>query len=89
LATVASNDFEPVVSERLPVVSDLLLALRSGAVKAGKTLLAGISGSGSAVFAVDLDGLQDGEWLQGILPAGVEAIQTTTATRVEPIIIRH
>ena len=83
LASLASNDFEPVVAKRHPQIATLVAQLG-----AAGCAIAMMSGSGSSVFgvlpatwAVDLPRLVLDE--DGLAP---RVLLTRTATRVEPVI---
>jgi 4-diphosphocytidyl-2-C-methyl-D-erythritol kinase len=74
IVAVASNDFEPVVSRRHPIISELVDELRSM-----DALLAMMSGSGSSVFGV-FAGQPDAAALTR--STGFTTIATQTSERV-------
>ena len=80
IAQLAGNDFEPVVATRHPAITDLVEQLQAR----GATV-AMMSGSGSVVFGVmprsASVAVQRGRAARG------NAILTTTATRVEPVVV--
>jgi 4-diphosphocytidyl-2-C-methyl-D-erythritol kinase len=82
LATIATNDFEPVVSARHPEIPTLVAQLRGAGC-----VVAMMSGSGSAVFGV-LPGV-GGVEMPRFAPSGAapapRVVLTRTATRVEPL----
>ncbi len=80
LASVATNDFEPVVAARHPEISAMVAALRT----AGCTP-AMMSGSGSVVFGVLPEGRS--RVLDVDVPCTV--LTTRSATRVEPVSALH
>ena len=80
IAQLAANDFEPVVATRHPAITDLVEQLQAR----GATI-AMMSGSGSVVFGVmprsASVAVQRGRAARG------NAVVTTTATRVEPVVV--
>jgi 4-diphosphocytidyl-2-C-methyl-D-erythritol kinase len=80
IQSLAGNDFEPVVATRHPAITDLVEQLQAR----GATI-AMMSGSGSVVFGVmprsAAVAVQRGRAARG------NAIVTTTATRVEPVVV--
>jgi len=90
VASVASNDFEPVVAARLPVIGRLLSALRAPELAPilGEDAVVLLSGSGSTVAAVagerphlDVGPMPDGP--------GITVIETETSEFVEPVVLTH
>lgn len=78
---VATNDFEPVVAERHPMVGQLVTALASAGA-----IVAMLSGSGSTVFGV----FASDEGTSSVPhPDGVAKIATRSSTRVERIEVRQ
>jgi len=90
VASVAANDFEPVVGERIPRIGRLLAMLRNDELKgllgpAGTILM---SGSGSTIAVIS--GQPRAPHLSALPPfAGVTVIETETATFVEPVVLTH
>lgn len=74
MATVATNDFEPVVSRRRPVIAHAVHALRSEGA-----LIAMLSGSGSVVFGI-FNGKPDAAGVH--TPGGCSTLCTRTSDRV-------
>ena len=90
VASVAANDFEPVVSERIPRLGRLLAMLRNDELKGllGPTGTILMSGSGSTIAVVS--GQPRAPHLSALPPfAGVTVIETETATFVEPVVLTH
>lgn len=77
ISGVATNDFEPVVTERHPVIGELVAALDSAGA-----IVAMLSGSGSTVFGVFAS---DESTSSVPARAGVAKIATRTSQRVERI----
>jgi 4-diphosphocytidyl-2-C-methyl-D-erythritol kinase len=90
VAAAASNDFEPVVADRIPRIERLLTALRSEELKAllGPSGCVIMSGSGSAIAVISG---QPRPLPLGALPqfAGVTVIETETSTFIEPVVLTH
>jgi 4-diphosphocytidyl-2-C-methyl-D-erythritol kinase len=90
VASMAANDFEPVVGERIPRIGRLLAMLRSDELKellgpSGTILM---SGSGSTIAVVS--GQPRAPHLSALPPfAGVTVIETETSTFVEPVVLTH
>ena len=84
IRAVASNDFEPVVGVRHPVVASLVAWLREAGCG-----VAMMSGSGSVVFGVcSREAVPVVERARAELRgtfAGVRLVETSTADRVEPV----
>jgi 4-diphosphocytidyl-2-C-methyl-D-erythritol kinase len=90
VASVAANDFEPVVGERIPRIGRLLEMLRSDELKEllGPSGLILMSGSGSTIAVVS--GQPRAPHLNALPPfAGVTMIETETSTFVEPVVLTH
>jgi 4-diphosphocytidyl-2-C-methyl-D-erythritol kinase len=84
LAAHATNDFEPVVSERHPQIASLVAHLHSAGCS-----IAMMSGSGSSVFGV-LGETRAGDvrrLTQEAEEPAPRALLTRTATRVEPVVV--
>jgi 4-diphosphocytidyl-2-C-methyl-D-erythritol kinase len=90
VASVAANDFEAVVGERIPRIGRLLATLRSDELKellgpSGSILM---SGSGSTIAVIS--GQPRAPHMSAIPPfAGVTVIETETSTFVEPVVLTH
>jgi 4-diphosphocytidyl-2-C-methyl-D-erythritol kinase len=82
LAPLAVNDFEPVVTTRHPIITDLVEGLRGmGCVPAM------MSGSGSVVFGVMPEGAHSIRFgHDGEEPPPVRGLITSSADRVEPVL---
>lgn len=93
IAALAHNDFERVVGERYPKVAALLDALRSPAARSlvGEAPIVQLSGTGSTVFAIAGVPAPPPEraWRWRSDEPGVQVIATSTAERVEPVILTH
>ncbi|MGH7625261.1 MAG: hypothetical protein ACREOJ_08080, partial [Gemmatimonadaceae bacterium] len=79
VTALATNDFEPVVCQRHPLLATIIAQLR----RAGAAC-ATISGSGSTVFGIFAEA-PDGDLLQQTL--GVPVIPTQTLERLEPVAV--
>jgi len=84
LATLAQNDFEPVVAARHPQISSLVARLRAAGCSPAM-----MSGSGSTVFGVlpaahrvDLP-----QFAEGGSATAPRVLLTRTAERVEPVVL--
>jgi 4-diphosphocytidyl-2-C-methyl-D-erythritol kinase len=90
VASVASNDFEQVVPDKVPVISLLLRALRDPALDPvfGRDAVIQLSGSGStiAVIAGERPHLDLGP---PPLDSGIAVIETETSEFVEPVVLTH
>ncbi|HET7623603.1 MAG TPA: 4-(cytidine 5'-diphospho)-2-C-methyl-D-erythritol kinase [Gemmatimonadaceae bacterium] len=75
VATLATNDFEPVVSSRHPQIAAIVSSLR-----AAGAAIALMSGSGSTVF-----GIFDSTAAAAALPPAAHVVQTTTLAAVSPV----
>jgi len=90
IANVATNDFEPVVGAKAPMIGRLLAGFRSEAFREvlGEASIVLMSGSGSTVFVVS--GPQPPEHFSALPPiSGVEIVETQTAAFVEPVVLTH
>lgn len=90
VARLASNDFEPVVAGKVPIIGRLLAGFRSPEMQAilGNSAIVLMSGSGSTVFVV-AEGLP-AEHRVALPPVpGVEILETQTAAFVEPVVLTH
>jgi 4-diphosphocytidyl-2-C-methyl-D-erythritol kinase len=84
VASVAVNDFEPVVAARLPVLEDALAAMRDAGAE-----VALLAGSGAAVFGVfrsadDRDRARGSVEGLGMAAWAAESLQCVPPTRVDP-----
>lgn len=90
VAAVATNDFEEVVSRRVPLIARLLSALRAEAfvklLGPGGTVV--MSGSGSAIAVVSGQPRAPHASALPVFP-GVRIIETETAGFVEPVVLTH
>lgn len=89
IAEVATNDFEPVVAARVPLIGRLLSNLRESLDREliGDDAIVLMSGSGSTVAVVS--GPRPDHWLAlGPVP-GVEIVETETSEFVEPVVLTH
>lgn len=84
LLPLAVNDFEPVVSTRHPVIVELLDGLRGMGCAPAM-----MSGSGSVVFGVmpDVSAAITFGYPPGDSPPPVRGLVTTSADRVEPVVV--
>jgi 4-diphosphocytidyl-2-C-methyl-D-erythritol kinase len=84
IATLATNDFEPVVSARHPDISALVAQLR-----AARCSVAMMSGSGSAVFGVlpAVGGVEMPRFASSGTAPAPRVVLTRTAVRVEPVAV--
>ena len=90
VAAIASNDFEPVVGERIPRIERLLAALRNEDLRAllGPAGFVLMSGSGSTIVVIS--GQARPLHLDAMPPfSGVTLVETETATFVEPVVLTH
>lgn len=84
ITRLASNELEPVVSERHDEIAQYVARLNGAGAKASL-----MTGSGSAVFGVfDSEGAARSAMtrLRGVLPAGGRLMFTRSATRVEAVL---
>jgi 4-diphosphocytidyl-2-C-methyl-D-erythritol kinase len=91
LAAIATNDFEPVVGSRIPIVGRLLAGFRTPELKEvlGGAVIVSLSGSGSTVAVVA--GSLPPHHLEEIRPLSqsLELVGTITAAFVEPVVLTH
>jgi 4-diphosphocytidyl-2-C-methyl-D-erythritol kinase len=89
IATLAHNDFEDVVGQRIPPVARALAELRAPSARrlVGDRPLIQMSGSGSVLFVLHLDvaHVPPRNWRSD--EPGFSIIQTSTAERVEPVVL--
>lgn len=89
IAEAASNDFEPVVGARVPLIGRLLSNLRESGVRErlGDDAIVLMSGSGSTVAVVAGPPPEHGLAL-GPVP-GIGIVPTETSEFVEPVVLTH
>lgn len=90
ITELATNDFEPVVAGRHPVIGQMLRGLRADM----HLPLAMLAGSGSTVFAVVPDGVPaiDGagsDMSALAIATTARLVVTATVDRVEPVVVVH
>lgn len=90
IASIAANDFEDVVGDRVPEIGRLLTALRSQKLKTvlGPAASVIMTGTGSTVAVIS--GQARPLYLEALPSfAGVTLIETETSTFVEPVVLTH
>jgi 4-diphosphocytidyl-2-C-methyl-D-erythritol kinase len=90
VADLATNDFEPVVAARVPIIGRLLSNLREPAMREllGEDAIVLMSGSGSTI-AVVAGERPDADWTPFPPVPGVDLVETETAAFVEPVVLTH
>ncbi|HEX7121167.1 MAG TPA: 4-(cytidine 5'-diphospho)-2-C-methyl-D-erythritol kinase [Gemmatimonadaceae bacterium] len=88
IARIARNDFEDVVAARHPVIARTLSTLRSPGAEGllGADALVQLTGTGSTIYALLGGDRRDAAAWRSDEP-GLDVLQTSTATRVEPVIV--
>lgn len=90
IAELATNDFEPVVAAKVPIIGRLLTGFRAPEMREilGEASIVLMSGSGSTVFV--MSAALPGEHRVALPPVpGVEILETQTAAFVEPVVLTH
>jgi 4-diphosphocytidyl-2-C-methyl-D-erythritol kinase len=90
VAAVATNDFEPVVGARIPMIGRLLSNLREPVMREllGEDAIVLMSGSGSTI-AVVAGERPDADWTPFPPVPGVDLVETETAAFVEQVVLTH
>lgn len=90
IAALAANDFEPVVTDHVPVIGRLLQNLRSAEYQEGlgSSAIVLMSGSGSSV-AVITGERPPGAFQPAPAVDGVSILETESAVFVEPVVLTH